>query len=446
MSEQLEGFVELVETLQAKKKFHYGKRAVYDGTHSIPSLGLALPKKFEQLAPSKLPWGRIAVDHLLQDISFDGFKGDVLGFTKLLKRYGGYSAIRSAQKNSMIGACSFITVLPNDEGAPIFTVYTGAEATGKWDSRYGFVAGLVENEVSTSTIAQNSYTVVDYLYFEPGRVHKVDPNGTILSTTEMPTDRMLFVPFIYGQDVALKPFGESRFNAPFVSALESGLRNQKNMDIASEINLSRGKVLLAEGGIDNGDALTLGDSKTNIAEMLVIKSATGTTMKLEDLGVSDVKELRDNLATCANNAASAVSMSPTAFGYQPANGSFSEGTVSLLAKPYDKLVSDSREVYGDSIRELAIAAMSMSTGQYHSDWEDIEPVFKNDFNVDKLGAVGDGLGKLLALEETSDAITDFINENVLGLSVADEAMRVRLPNFGAAKEAAEKFKSTTSLV
>lgn len=440
-------FNELVENLESKKSFQKKNRSIYEGTYSAYSLGIALPKKLDRVVSAKLPWGKIAVDNLLQDVSFDGFRDDELGFTKILYRYGGYEAIHSAQKNSMIGACSFVTVLPSDEGDPMFTVYTGSEATAKWDSRDGFVAGLVENTKSITPLG-NSYTVVDYLLFEPGYVHLVSDVGKILKTNEMPTDTMLFVPFVFGQDVAVKPFGETRYNDPFVSALESGLRNQKNMDIASEINLSRGKVLLSEGSLETGESVMVGDVEANLAELMIIKSVSGTTMKLADLGTADTKELRDNLSVCATNAAAAVSMDPTAFGHQPANGSFSEETINVLSKPYTKLVDDSRLAYGKSIRELAIATMSLATGQYHQDWEDIDPVFRNDFSVDKLGAVGDGLGKLLSLEGASDKVNEFINEKVLGLGVRDEALRVNLPDFSVSREAAKSmdFKPPTQTV
>ena len=429
-------FNSLVGVIKDKKAFQNTKMSVYDGSYQTESLGIALPRNLDRKIQTKLPWGKVAVDNLLQDLSFDGFKNDKLGFTKILKKYGGYRAIKSAQKNSMIGACSFLTILPGENGEPVFTVYTGAEGTGVWDSRHGFVAGLVEN--NRRVVSTGTDVVEDYLFFRPGEVQLVSSSGEVLQSADMPTDRMLFIPFIYGQDVAVNPFGESRLNAPFINALESGLRGQKNLDIASEINLSRGKVLLSEGALDNNSSIMVGDVKANVAELMMIKSVTGTTMKLEDLGTADINELRNTLESSAVNAATAVSMTPTAFGFSPSNGSYSEGTLAALSKPYTKLVEDSQDDYGDTIKEVAVTAMSLATGQYFPEWEDIIPVFRSDLDVDRLGAVGDGLGKILNLSGVNDAVSGFIDEKILGLSVAKDAMEVKLPDFRVAREAALK--------
>lgn len=437
MEEILGMFEQMCATLQNKKSYQKERRLIYEGKYTASTLNFALPKKLERKLVTHLGWPKTAVDTLHHDLRFDGFKNDSLGFTRLLSESGGYEAIDAAVKNSMIGACSFISVLPGEDGKPFFTVFSGAEATGLYDSRKGMIAGLTINSYS-STFGQKF--IKDYLLFTPGTIYKIAAESReVIEAYDVPTQKMLLIPFIYDQDVAVKPFGSSRINDPAINALESALRTLKLIEFGHDLRVAIRNILLADG-VDPDD-LAKSEQNPSMTSLLTIFNSSSTgTLKLEQLVAPDTKELQDQLGLLAANFGNSVSMSASSFGYQPANGSFGAKAIEEQAKAYNDLVKHQKRSYGASIKALAIAAMSLATGQSFEEWEEIVPVFEETISNSEFGAIADGLQKLAILAPGID-FTEFIERKVLGKTVREEALKIDLPDLSLALKNAEKFSS-----
>lgn len=433
-------FVRMTQTLELKKGFHDEHREIYEGKRSAKTLAISLPEKYEAKLRTHLSWGKTAVDTLCNDVDFDGFKNDELGFTRILKTYGAYPAIASAVRNSMISACAFVSVVPDSRGVPVYTAYTGREATGIWDSRYGLVVGLAINNYTVDPIS-NMKTVKDYVMFLPGQILKVSTDGRIIDTFSLPTDRIALVPFVYNQDPAIKPFGEPRINAAAKNALDAGLRTTKLMEIANDIRLASHNIVSVAGPQSNG-TMDIQNVKSNISSILVVKTEESNVNSFS-LQTPDVSELSTLLSTNAVNFANAVGMTASAFGFNPENGSFSSQTLVEMGKPYSNLVRSARRGYGESIKNLAITSMAVMTGQYNEDFEVISPVFFDSIPSSEIGAVADGLGKITAIAPGLD-VSAYIKHNILGESVADAAMTTELPSFEAARKSAEKYATITT--
>ena len=432
-------FLELRATLHSKVAWQVEKRRVYDGKLTASTLNIALPKAFDGKLKTLLGWGGVAVDTLHSDLVFDGFRNDLLGFTRLLDSCRAWPVIDSAIRNALIGACSFVTVLPGLGGLPVFTVYSGSEATALFDSSDGFVAGLVFVGNVDDRPGSMRVSMDRYLLFLSGIVLTLDGEGRVVDEWVAPTERLLFTPFIFNGDEAVEPFGRSRLNAAFVNSLESALRSLKLIEIGHDVRIAIRNVLLADGTDPSG--LSMGESSSDLSKLTTIFNSGTGSLKLEQLAGPSTSELQGMLSLIAGNAASAVQMDASSFGFNPSNGSVSEGTLEQLGKPYRNLVRSSREDFGQAVKELALTGMDLATGGgYNRDWDFIQPVFRGGVPLSQFGAIADGLGKLSNVSTGVD-FSRFIKEEVLGVSVRDEALLVELPDFSRAQERLKSFKS-----
>lgn len=440
MNEELiqQYFSEMVTTISVKSSWQKERQELYKGNHSASTLNIALPREFDHKLITRLGWAKTAIDTLQNDLQFDGFSNDTLGFTRLLNDFNGYSSIESAIKNSMIGACAFISVLPNENGEPFFTAFSGSEASGIFDSKDGLIAGLTINSYSESF---GFKTIKDYLLFLKGFVIKIDASGEIKNVVEMPTQRMLLIPFIYEQDIANNPFGNSRINAPAINALESALRTLKLIEFGHDLRIAIRNILMADGSSPSD--LSKNEQNPNMMSLLTIFNEGSGNLKLEQLVAPETEELQDMLGLLAGNFANAVGMSATAFGYQPSNGSFGDAALEENGKPYKNLVRKQREEYGKAIKELAISAMSLVTGQYDKDWEIIKAEFIENVSLNQFGAIADGIQKMALIAPSID-FSEFIERKVLGKTIREEALQVSLPNFRKAQNSAQLYASLSA--
>ena len=431
----LENFQEMKKLLQEKSAWQLSRRNIYDGKYTANTLNIALPAAFDRKLKTHLAWPKIAIDTLRDSLSFDAFENDTLGFTSLLNTFGGYESIDSAIKNSMIGACAFISVLPDSEtGKPFFNVYSGAEASGLYDSATGLLStGIVIN--SYSVVGQQKL-IKDYLLFEPGMVYKISANGEILEKTKVLTDRLLLIPFIYDQDVAVNPFGSSRISAPAINALESALRTLKLLEFGNDSRVALRNILMAEGTSPEEIGTITPEPSLNTITTL-FSEGTGT-LKLAQVVAPPTEELQKMLGLLAGNFASSMSMPASAFGYHPVNGVAGGDSIEDTNRALNNLIQRQRSVYGNAIKMLAITAMSLSTGQYFDEWNQIDAAFSETVNTNKIGALADGLGKLSLIAPGYD-FSKFIDKHITGKSLKSQALSVSLPSFEKSKNAAASF-------
>lgn len=427
-------FRKMILKIDEKKQYFEFKRSIYDGSFEAKSLNISLPRDFDRKLQTKLGWGKIAVDTLCNDLNFDYFKNDDLGFTKLFSYGGGFEAINSAIKNSMLTGCSFISVLIGENDKPVFTVYDSSEATALYNSKNGFYAGLVENGV----VEKNGFkTVEDYLLFLKGKVIKVSKSGEVLEVVDTGSNDILFVPFIFEKDPANRPFGYSRFNKSFVNNLESGLRSKKLIEIGNDISLAARNILMTNA--EPGE-LGLDNAKVDLTTMMTVFSPNADLPRLDQIASPKTEEIQNTLSVIANDAAVSVGLNATDFGYQPSNGSYSAEVLEKMEKSYVDLVKKSKQGFGESIKTLALRTMSLLSQQYDPNWEKIEPVFLKNVSLSKFGAVADGLNKLQIVAPDFD-FSSFIEEEVVGTSRRSEFLNIDLPDFNNARNNSSNYSN-----
>jgi hypothetical protein len=429
-------FESFKRTLQEKLPYHQDQRSVYEGKLAAKTLGIALDADLEKRINAQVDYARIAVDNLAARQKFDAFRNDELGFTRLLVRSNALPAIGSAILNSQISSCAAVSIIPQDISKgelPIFTAYTGAEFTGRFNARNGALRdGMVINEKDSLG------TPLNYLFFAPGWVVKVDASGKVLQEVAMPTKRLLLVPFVYGQDLAVRPFGESRLNRAAISALKSVIVINMLLAASREHRVGNAYMLILDKAYSSG---IIGETERTelTSKMGTINTvSTPADAKLVQMAGVPTDELQKLKSFYLSELAIACGMSDTIFGIKPANGSASEGAMAEQNRPYNAILDNCRDSYGDSIKELALAAMGCLTPE-DPDWSDISPVWQEPANLNLFGAISDGVGKLSASNPNWDS-TEFIRKN-LGESIREQALQVRFPNFSVSQEIAAKYKA-----
>jgi hypothetical protein len=432
-----EMFEKFKKTILEKSRYHQEQRDIYEGKLSARTLGIALDADLERRISTNVDYARIAVNNLAARQNFDAFRNDEVGFTRLLVRSNALLAIKSGILNSQISSCAAVSVLPQDISSgelPVFTAYTGAEFTGKYNARNGALEyGMVVNAKNPDG------TPKDYLFFKPGHVMKLDKDGKLILDIEMPTKRMLLVPFVYDQDLAYRPFGEARINRSAISALKSALVINMLLAASREHRVGNIHMLILDKAYSEGiiDETAFSDLTSKMGTVNMV--STPADAKLVQMAGIPTDELQKLFTYYITQFAAAVEMPPSLFGIQPSNGSFSEGAMAEMNRPYNSILDGCRDSYGLAIKNLALAGMALLT-QEDPDWEDIEPVWKEPRNQSIFGTLGDGVGKMKTAEPSVD-LTDFIRE-ALGTSIRAEAMKVGLPNFDVevTREIAAKYK------
>jgi hypothetical protein len=254
----------------------------------------------------------------------------------------------------------------------------------------------------------------------------------------MPTKRILLEPFIYDQDLAARPFGESRINRSAKSALKSALVVNLLLAAGREHRVGNLHMLILDKAFTEGviDEVEKSELSSKMGKINTV--STSADAKLEQLAGVPTDELQKLFTYYITQFAAAVEMPVSLFGIQPSNGSFSEGSLAELNRPYNSILDGCRDAYGQAIKNLALSGMSLLTPE-DPDWQDIEPVWLEPANPSLFGAISDGVGKIKAYKPEFDD-TEYLRQN-LGLSTRDAAMKVKLPNFEVAEEIAAKYKA-----
>lgn len=429
-------FNQMATTIAGKTSWHAGRKLLYDGKHRASMIKITKDPRVSAHVKQSLDWPRIAVDYLVADCRFDAFENDEFGVTRLLVEADGDRALLSAITNSSIGAVAFIAIIPRDDEVPILVPFSGAEATGIRNARgnelaYGLAVKQRENGVIT-----------EWYFFEPGAIHVLNAAGEIKDSLELGVNAMPFIQFSYDPDTATQPFGRSRISDASITSLDSSLRNIGLSEQVSLINLLKGDLLLVNGQPDGLKATEEFQSAVGTLKTLFFDGLDLNGLSLEQLETIELKEVENAISRGAMNFASAVSMLPTSFGEQPSNGSYSEGSMRQLEKPYNHTKNRARETYGSSIKLLATELFKI-----YAQTEDIEgirkisPVFREEVRLDRMGAIGDSLQKLSSSLETLQVEfpipAEFLRE-LIGIPLRPQVINDELPNF---EKARERFRS-----
>lgn len=424
-------FNKMKKTIEDLKPYHEKKMQLRNGDYETPGLDISLPLEYDEKLLTRLDWARIALAAIMSMLRFDAIKNDKDGYTALLDRCGMYPAIESAIENALGGSISFIAALPRDEEDeyPIGVVYTGAEATCLFDSRSDSIeVGLAIHK------RDEDGNPTEYLLFEKGLISRLDKDGKVLHSAEMPVNEVMMVEFVNARDLANSPHGRSIFTSGAVSALDSGQRTKKLAEIAEDLRIGGGVFIIADGTPEENKMLTKSGQAGRITTMFT--DGGKNTVDFKTLNLPSAEKLMEQMAGHAGDFAAAMFMSPTALGYQPSNGSYSEGTLIEQNKPYEYIRDSMRANFANSIRKLALLLMALAMGkevkEIEEDQKNILPVFCNTKNISAIAGLGDGLFKIQELG-VDLPLDDFVRE-ALGIELKPMMMQVTMPNFAAAKE------------
>lgn len=435
MADLPELFNQMQQTILEKNSYQRTARDLYDGDWQPSGESRKLlPESIAKRINVSLDWAKIAIDTLKSDLKFDGFKRDDLGFTRLLWDYGAYPIIDSAITNSMIGACAFISVIPSPDGTrPIYTAYTGAEATGVYDSVTGRLKyGLVVHNVQDSV-------VTEWLFFGPGYIVRLNSDAQVLGRVDLATNVVALQPFVYEPDAAARPFGRSRIGHGARSQIAQGILASKLHAAIAIRNANNEDLLTVTGSVDDMDNL---ESGSGLGKLRIF-NMTDTEAKIALERMKDIDpKASESMYTSAGEKFAAQEFIPASFlGITPANGGSSAETHKELSKPYNGLVDDCRGNYGKSIKHLAIIAMMVMTGQYSSSWERIEAEWEQEISPDSLVKYADGLSKIVTM--FPEGLSE-VKENILrkmGVTIRESLLDKPMTNFTAARQLQEDGSS-----
>lgn len=428
-----EAFEDLRKTLASVQEYHSDNETIYSGELVAKTLGIAIPKKLDSKLVVHNDWGKLAVDTVANSMIFDAFVNDRLGFTRLISSAGLYPAINSAIKNSMKGGCSFIAILPRDienGELPVYNVYSGAEATGAFDERtmklkYGIA-------VSKKTALG---TPSEYLVFTPGAIDKVSADGELLHHVDLPVNEVALIPYVWDQDMAVKPFGRTRFTHGCKSILKSELRLQKTIEFAAEYRYALQQLIVASGAPAD---LASTEMQSGLGKLAAWFMDGDGEFNIHQIVGASTTDLENMSAMNKANFAAAACISPTILGGQPSNGSFSEGTMKAQNKPYTDMLDYCKESYGESIKWTAILTMGLLTGIIEDDYFDIIPEWRHSPDTAGLASVADAMIKLGITSIEGSDIQSYVRRQ-LGEPLKPSVLNVPLAQFELSRKLAKAY-------
>ena len=415
-------FQKMVNTLAMKQGWHRDKMVLYNGYHKARTVKITNDSRLDNLVKGSLDWPKIAVDYLTSDCVFDAFDGDEFGVTRVLVDSGGDRAISSAITNATIGAVSYVAIIPRDNEFPILVPFSGSEATGLKTARGD------ELSYGLAVKKRDLGVVTEYYLFEKGAIHVVDASGKHLDTVELGVDAMPFIQFTYDEDLSSRPYGRSRLSSASTDNLDAALRGIGLGELISLINTIMGDILIVQG---DPEEFVQGDYEAGANQVKLFFSQNQAT--LESFKKIDSAQIESTISRAALQYASSMSMDPTIFGEQPTNGSYSAETLEQMSKPYRHELQKTRMSYGASIKLLAIELFKIVAQTNDvSGIMGIQTVFKEDFKIDKIGAIGDAMQKMSSsIESTGNTleIPQSMLREILGIPLRPQVIDQELPNF-----------------
>lgn len=444
-------FKKMKSTLLDSKlqKFHSDRLSIANSDYTYDNSSSLIP--VENNSDLILDWGKIAIDELYNKLQFDGFLNDSFGATRFLYENGGYPVIHSAIRNSEIGACAFVSIIPGnvDDGEPIivFTPYAGYEATGIYNVRtteleYGLAVTLWDDQSYVNA------KPLEYKMFGEGWVAILDADGKVKYDgiepliVEFSLKRCLLIPAVYDPDPATKPFGHSRISKAGISSLDAAMGSLSAIDTIQKI-YGRLQVFALFKGYEDAISNDVVDSEIGSITSLFNTDENGS-IDIKQLDPISPNPVADILRLHASNFATSTQMNPSSFNVQPSNGSFSSDTLIIQGKPFGDLVARCRSTYGDFIKRLAVISMSLFIEpKEDNDLNNLVPVFIDTFDREGIGKLGDGLQKIQDLIPDSNfGATNFIRQQ-LGIPIRDELLNIAYPagfNSSKLKSQAEALK------
>lgn len=201
----------------------------YEMKNHASDLNISSPEYLKSWMPA-MGWCAKAVDTLADRLVFNKFKNDVFGMNDVFQANNPDTLYRSAILSALIGSCSFIYIIPQDDDIPRLQVIDGANATGIIDD----TTGLLKEGYAVLERDDNDKPITE-VYLTPNNVRVIEKVDRGVITTDYPNavPYPLLVPIIFKPD-ARRPFGHSRISRACMDIMNSAIRTIKRSEIAAE--------------------------------------------------------------------------------------------------------------------------------------------------------------------------------------------------------------------
>lgn len=407
----------------AGEKYEY-----YNATQPTKDLGISLPKNFSRMKPG-VGWASRAVNTIGDRLNFDGFAKDTFGINDLFASANAPEVLNKAKTDALIAGCSFVAVLPSEDGSIKMLPFTATEATGVVDDKTGLLeTGLAvvkwypfdDKYTAWKDWSKVGLVPANYLLFRPNYTAYFE-NQQLKYVVENPTGRPLLHVLTHRQS-ADRPFGKSRISNTVRRIVDEVGRLKIRYEIAAEFYSAPQRYVngLAEGATDN----------TNLESALgklwaITKDEDGEHPEIGQLAQMSINQFSDQKKDLARDFCAETALTLRNLGYETSNPTSAE---SLSAMSDDLLLEaqESQTELGRQYKEIAISMRLVldKNNNIPDGLKTIEPVWKPLFQLD-IGSAGDAAIKLLqAMPELAGTTTLY---RMLGMSIrdAEELLRNR---------------------
>ncbi len=226
---ELKGIVYLRKKLEVKRRRVLTRYKYYEMKNEVRDLGIATPPQLRYFQ-STLGWCAAGVDKLADRLSFRTFKDDNLGIMDIYNMNNPDTLFDSAILGALIGSCSFIYIVPNENDYPKLQVIDGSDATGCIDP----ITGLLTEGYVVLARDDNAVPIQEaYIYTGAIEIHTKEDRGVTVETFPNNVPYPLLVPIIFRPD-ATRPFGHSRISRACMKLVDDACNILKRTDISAE--------------------------------------------------------------------------------------------------------------------------------------------------------------------------------------------------------------------
>lgn len=421
-------FKALKSQLDGVQSFHTEKKSLYEGDYAAQVLSIIKNPSIRNLVESRLSWGRVGVDSTVQVTQFDAFDNDTFGATKLLINCNGDNAVMSARRNSLIGACSFVAIIPRQNALPILVPYTGAEATGMKELR----GEELQYGIAVKTV--KSGTATEYFFFSVGEIFITDAEGEVLDYVKLPVPVMPMIAYTNDADLATKIFGRSLLNKPFKSAFETNLNVMALLEQAGMGNVLRSDIMIVNGqesDFSSGRIEGAIDS-LNVFYNKNFNGQGGATIQ-ERAGVS-TEGLLDLYKLSLYQCATSLGVHPKAL----------EGETDDTFSPVIAARRDvARDSFAASTKLLARTLYQLVTETPEVDFTPLEVVYRENFNAENVGRLGDAFSKL---RQEGFELPESFMKRQFGIPLRAAVLEQQYPDVNLARTMNKNYEALRSIV
>lgn len=396
------------------------KYEYYNATQRVVDLGISTPKKFANMKPG-VGWASRAVNTIADRINFDGFANDDFGINDLFDKVGAPAVLNKAKTDALIAGCSFVAVMPTDDGSIKLLPFTATEATGIIDQRTGLLeTGLAvtrwypfdQRYEAWRDWSKVGLIPADYVLFSREfTAFFIDQK--LVRIVENPTGRPWLHVLTHRQS-ADRPFGKSRISNTVRRIVDEVGRLKIRYEIAAEFYSAPQRYIngLAEGTM----------SSANLESALgkiwgITKDEDGEKPEIGQLAQMSINQFSDQKKDLARDFCAETALTLRNLGYETANPTSAE---SLSAMSDDLLLEaqESQTELGREFKEIAISMRMLLNGNnlIPERLKAIEPTWKPLFQID-VGSAGDAVYKLIqAMPELAGTTTLY---RMLGMNIRE---------------------------